>query len=1040
MLMWPGRKHAGGVGIAERPGATRPAVADIGERTTHIGRELLQVARRHRGGLFSARFWAEGLVKRAMHDPAMKVALLRFIDVFPVLRTAEQVYEYLVEYLGQPGLDLPAEIALGLKAGGLAKGLLAKTVAGRIAAMAGRFIAGRDPAGALPVLERLWKQGLAASVDLLGEACLSDEEAWAYQRHYQELLQTLAVAAAGWPPRPALETDHLGRVPRASISIKITALAARVDAIDPQGSLRTLEEALLPILKAAAQGHVSVYFDMEQAAVKGLTIDLFQRCCEAVDFPAGLALQAYLRGADEDAERLIAWASRAGRQVTVRLIKGAYWDYEVVHAERMGWPVPVWTEKSATDASFERLAGRFVAGMPRRPGQGGCKLALGSHNARSIAWTLALLEKHGLPPSAVEFQKLYGMAEPLAAALQQRGLRVREYVPVGEMIPGMAYLVRRLLENTSNESWLRAGFGEDAPDDVLLAPPGVTGPPLPPGEGQGVRGSAASVGSSPSPRPSPGGRGGVVVNSPSPSLGPRGGLEAAARRHALSPAVEGLGDGLPMLNEPARDFSDPSRREHFAWAVASTPLPPAMADCGVAACDQAVAEAAAALEVWGDRAAVERSRILVRAAALLREDRDALAALMIREAGKPWREADADVCEAIDFCEFYARSAVGLFQPKRLGRFAAELNHQWHQPRGVAAVISPWNFPLAITTGMTVAALATGNTAVLKPSSQTRAVARRLCEILWQAGVSPAVLHFLPGSGRQAGERLVRDPRVAIIAFTGSKEVGLGILRLAAETPAEQRLVKKVVCEMGGKNAIIVDESADLDEAVLGVRQSAFGYCGQKCSACSRAIAVDAIHDAFLKRLVESTRSLVIGDPADPASDLGPVIDEAAAAKIRGYIEIGSQEGRLELACQVPPGLAERVGKPFVGPHIFAAIEPRHRLANEEIFGPVLSVMRASDFDQALCWANAGEYKLTGGVFSRRPSHLEAARRKFRVGNLYLNRGITGALVGRQPFGGFGLSGTGTQAGGGEYLLHFIEPRTVAENTIRHGFTPTLDG
>ena len=309
-----------------------------------------------------------------------------------------------------------------------------------------------------------------------------------------------------------------------------------------------------------------------------------------------------------------------------------------------------------------------------------------------------------------------------------------------------------------------------------------------------------------------------------------------------------------------------------------------------------------------------------------------------------------------------------LFQPKRLGQFVGELNYEWYQPRGVASVISPWNFPLAICTGMTVAALAVGNTAVVKPSSQTRAIAQMMCEILWLSGVPADALHFLPGAGREIGDILVRDPRVSLIAFTGSKEVGLNILRAAYDTPEDQPFVKKVVCEMGGKNAIIVDESADLDEAVLGVRQSAFGYCGQKCSACSRAIVLSGVHDKFLDRLVESTRTLVIGDPADPGTDLGPVIDENAAAKIRSYIEIGKSEGKLELACDVPAGLAERVGKPYVGPHIFSGIQPHHRLANEEIFGPVLAVMRAEDFQQALELANATSYKLTGGVFSRKPA------------------------------------------------------------------------
>ncbi|MHC4179056.1 MAG: aldehyde dehydrogenase family protein, partial [Planctomycetota bacterium] len=550
----------------------------------------------------------------------------------------------------------------------------------------------------------------------------------------------------------------------------------------------------------------------------------------------------------------------------------------------------------------------------------------------------------------------------------------------------------------------RAGFSDNVPDEQLLASPHS---PDQPDEGQ-QRLAAA-------------------------------GTAAQARRHRLSPAVEGLGNGQPLVNEPAHDFSQQDRRERFSQQIRSAEVPEVSDEATAEEARQAVARAVAAFPQWRDAEPLERSAIVVKAAALLRARRDELSGVIIREAGKTWREADADVCEAIDFCEYYARSAVGLFEPRRLGRFVGELNLCWHQPRGVAAVISPWNFPLAICTGMTTAALVTGNTAIVKPSTQTRGIARLMCEILWLAGVPADVLQFLPGSGSVVGAALVRDPRVALIAFTGSKEVGLDILQAAGQVPDGQGFVKKVVCEMGGKNAVVVDDSADLDEAVLGVRQSAFGYCGQKCSACSRAIVLSGVHDMFLRRLVESTRSLVIGDPMDPGTDLGPVIDENAAAKIREYIEVGKTEGKLELACEVPPGLEERIGKPYVGLHIFSAIRPEHRLAHEEIFGPVLSVIRVDSFDEALEVANATTYKLTGGVFSRKPSHLAAAQREFRVGNLYLNRGITGALVGRQPFGGFGLSGTGTKAGGADYLLHFVEPRTSTENTMRHGFAPGLE-
>jgi RHH-type proline utilization regulon transcriptional repressor/proline dehydrogenase/delta 1-pyrroline-5-carboxylate dehydrogenase len=339
---------------------------------------------------------------------------------------------------------------------------------------------------------------------------------------------------------------------------------------------------------------------------------------------------------------------------------------------------------------------------------------------------------------------------------------------------------------------------------------------------------------------------------------------------------------------------------------------------------------------------------------------------------------------------------------------------------------------------MTVAALVTGNTAVVKPAEQTPAIAKVLCDILWAAGVPRDVLHFLPGPGETVGAALVRDPRVALIAFTGSKAVGLDIIKAAGEPREGQEFVKKVVCEMGGKNALIIDESADLDEAVLGVRQSAFGFQGQKCSACSRVIVLDSAYDVFLHRLVEATRALVVGDPREPGTDVGPVIDAEAAAKIRSYIEIGAKEGKLELTLPVPAGLEAKVGMPYVGPTIISGVRADARVATEEIFGPVLAVIRAKDFDEALRIANAPAYKLTGGIYTRKPMNLERAKREFRVGNLYVNRGITGALVGRQPFGGFGMSGVGSKAGGSDYLLQFVEPRACCENTMRRGFAPGL--
>ncbi len=447
--------------------------------------------------------------------------------------------------------------------------------------------------------------------------------------------------------------------------------------------------------------------------------------------------------------------------------------------------------------------------------------------------------------------------------------------------------------------------------------------------------------------------------------------------------------------------------------------------------NRAVDLAHAAFPAWRDRTPIDRSSVLQQTAALMRTRRDDLAGTMIREAKKPWIEADADVCEAIDFCEYYAQQAMQLMPPRSLEEIPGEDNQLWHEGRGVAAVISPWNFPQAICCGMTVAALVTGNTVIVKPAEQTPGVAMRLCEILWEAGIPRDVLQLLPGPGETVGAALVRHPQVATLAFTGSKAVGLDILRAAAETSEAQGFIKRVICEMGGKNAIIVDASADIDEAVLGVRQSAFGYSGQKCSACSRVIVLDENHDLFLRRLIEATKALVVGDPLLPGTDLGPLIDLEAAEKVRGYIERGKREAKLELAVDAPADAA------FVGPHLFSVERGgTPRIAVEEIFGPVLTILRAADLDEALSIANSSGYKLTGGLFSRTPSTLDRVRREFRVGNLYLNRGITGALVGRQPFGGFGLSGVGSKAGGPDYLRQFVDPRVCTENTLRRGFVP----
>jgi RHH-type proline utilization regulon transcriptional repressor/proline dehydrogenase/delta 1-pyrroline-5-carboxylate dehydrogenase len=421
---------------------------------------------------------------------------------------------------------------------------------------------------------------------------------------------------------------------------------------------------------------------------------------------------------------------------------------------------------------------------------------------------------------------------------------------------------------------------------------------------------------------------------------------------------------------------------------------------------------------------------------LMRHKRAFLSALIIREVGKPWRDADADVAEAIDFCQYYALEMLRLGTPRLTEKVMGEENLYFYQPRGVTVVISPWNFPLAITCGMAVAALVAGNTVVLKPAEQASITAYEFSKLVLEAGFPPSTFAFLPSRGEDVGRHLVAHPHVALIAFTGSRAVGLEIMRTASSVVPGQPTIKRVIAELGGKNAIIVDDDADFDDAIRGVVNSAFGYAGQKCSACSRLIVVKDAYEPFLSRLAAATHDIIVGEAASPASLLGPVIDEEARNRIVDTVQRGKGELNVLAQTALPHELLSR--GTFVAPTIFRDVPTDHPIWNEEIFGPVLACTRAASFEEALKLATTSDYALTGGVFSRHPRHVALAREEFRVGNLYINRGITGALVGRQPFGGFHFSGIGSKAGGPDYLLQFMEPRVVTENTMRRGFAPDM--
>lgn len=437
--------------------------------------------------------------------------------------------------------------------------------------------------------------------------------------------------------------------------------------------------------------------------------------------------------------------------------------------------------------------------------------------------------------------------------------------------------------------------------------------------------------------------------------------------------------------------------------------------------EKAMQEASAAFESWKKVKPEIRADVLFKAAAIIRRRKHEFSALLTKEAGKPWNEADADTAEAIDFLEFYARQMLKLKDGVPVESRPGEYNRYDYIPLGVGIIISPWNFPFAIMAGTAVAAIVTGNTILLKPASTTPIVAAKFVEVMMEAGLPSGVLNFVPGSGAEVGDYLVDHPKTRFISFTGSRDVGLRIFNRASQLNDGQIWLKRVIAEMGGKDTIVVDKEADLELAAQSIVKSAFGFSGQKCSACSRAVIVEDVYDQVLNRAVELTKQLTVGNPTENHF-MGPVIDQAAFDKIMSYAEIGKEEGRI-----LTGGEGDSSKGYFVQPTIVADVDPKARLMQEEIFGPVVAFAKAKDFDEALEIANNTEYGLTGAVITTNRANMEKAREDFHVGNLYFNRGCTGAIVGYQPFGGFNMSGTDSKAGGPDYLQLHMQAKTTSE-------------
>src|SRR5438477_688616 len=982
------------------------------------GAQIFDLVDRHPESIFSKAGFYQRMMEFSMRDEHFKVQMFRFVDVLASLRRGSDIVQHLDEYFADMRNGFAPFIRTGVSLARIVPIISGKFLRWNVSGMARQFIAGRNPDEVMKTLRKKRRQGIGFTVDLLGEAVVSEEEANEYAARCQELLEHLARETRGW-------TDPLGKnselFPVVNVSVKISALYSQMNPADPADAIAHLAPKLRPILRRAKELGAFINFDMESYAHKNATLELFRTLFtepEFRDWPhAGIVIQAYLRDAERDLRDLIAWARTRGTRFTVRLVKGAYWDYEKIKSTQNGWVIPVWLQKPESDANFERLTRILLEN------EAIVTSAFGSHNVRSIAHAQALAEELGIDRSRFEFQLLYGMAGPIKRALVEMGYRVREYSPVGELLPGMSYLVRRLLENTSNEGFLRAKFSENMSAETLLRDPrelvhaggngAVTGPRT-----QMHQRNGASLDLRPIDTYENAPLVNFVYHEPQEKM--RASLrEVRARFGQKYPLTIG---GRKVWTETLMSSLNPSQSDEIVGYVAEAGIPEA---------ELALKAAHDAFETWGRVPFEERCQLLERVSAILDRRRFELSAVEVFEVGKPWAEADGDIREAMDFCRFYAERMRLIGRPRLTQHVPGEESYQHYWPRGVALVIAPWNFPIAILCGMVSAALVTGNTVIMKPSEQSIVCGAMLMQIFEEAGVPPGVLNFLSGRGSVIGAHLVDHPDVEMIAFTGSREVGLRIWESAGKTRPGQRELKRVVCEMGGKNAVIVDSDADLDEMIVDTIYSAFGYQGQKCSACSRLIVLEENYDRVMQRLLAAAASLRVGNPEEPGITVGPVIDQTAYRRIQEIIESGKTEATLAFqATKIPENGY------FIPPTIFTGVKPEMTLSQCDIFVSVLNVLKACDLDDAVCIAYSTDLALTTGFFSRSPANIERVKAELVAGNVYVNRSCTGAVVGRHPFGGFKMSGGGTKAGGSDYLLNFLVPRVVTENIMRHGFAP----
>jgi RHH-type proline utilization regulon transcriptional repressor/proline dehydrogenase/delta 1-pyrroline-5-carboxylate dehydrogenase len=837
-------------------------------------------------------------------------------------------------------------------------------------------------------LERAHGRRERFSFDMLGEGARSGADAKRYFDAYASAIEAIGAQAGdqGLPARPG-------------ISVKLSALHPRYEAISRERVLCELPPLVLELARLARARDLAFTIDAEEADRLELSLDVIARVVADPSLTGwegfGLAVQAYQKRADAVIDYALALAEAHGRRFMVRLVKGAYWDSEIKRAQERGLAeYPVFTRKAMTDLNYDACAAKLLQ-APRLYPQ------FATHNARSVAEVLVRAGQR----KDFEFQRLHGMGEPLYEALAERSdAPVRVYAPVGPHRDLLAYLVRRLIENGANSSFVARAADPQTPEAALIADPhDVIGDatharhprlPLPAEIYEPLRGNSMGV-----------------------EFGDRAALAALL---AEIEAARGRSEARPesSAGKPSRPVVSPIDGAAIGEVI----------ECDDVAARDAMASAARAFAGWNATPVETRARIFDRAADLLEARRGVFLALLQSEAGKTLDDALAEVREAADMCRYYANQARLVCREARLPGPTGEDNRLRYEGRGVFVCISPWNFPLAIFLGQVVAALVTGNAAVAKPAEQTPLIAARAVALLHEAGVPRAALRLAPGAG-DVGAALVDDPHTAGVVFTGSVEVAQQINRALA---AREGLLAPLIAETGGVNAMIVDSTALIEQVVDDVLASAFRSAGQRCSALRLLCLQHDIAPAAIETLIGAAKELRIGDPRTLGVHVGPVIDAAAKEKLDRYVARARAEGRLLYAGEAPSAGT------FVAPAIIRL--DRAADLREEVFGPVLHITtwRAWAFEALVEEIQAGGYGLTFGLETRIGERIEEAARRAPAGNIYVNRNMIGAIVGSQPFGGFGLSGTGPKAGGPDYLRRFVRETTVTINTVSSGGDATL--